>query len=39
MSTTAQSHPPAGGHGTADEVAQAQQQMNWAWILGIGRDP
>ncbi|MGZ3481451.1 MAG: hypothetical protein ACXU81_13935 [Myxococcaceae bacterium] len=36
MSTTAQSHPPAGGHGTAAEVAHAQQQMNWPWIIGIG---
>jgi hypothetical protein len=34
MSSTAQSqHPP--GHGAAD-VAHAQQQMNWAWIIGVG---
>jgi predicted polyphosphate/ATP-dependent NAD kinase len=36
MSTTAQSQHPAGGHGTASEVAHAQQQMNWPWILGVG---
>ena len=32
MSTPAQS----AGHGTASEVAQAQQQMNWPWIIGVG---
>jgi predicted polyphosphate/ATP-dependent NAD kinase len=36
MSTTAQGQHPAGGHGTASEVAHAQQQMNWPWILGVG---
>ncbi len=36
MSTTAQSQHPADGHGTASEVAHAQQQMNWPWILGVG---
>jgi hypothetical protein len=36
MSTTAQSQHQAGGHGTASEVAHAQQQMSWPWILGVG---
>jgi hypothetical protein len=31
MSTTAQSH----GHG-ASEVGEAQQRMNWGWIIGVG---
>ena len=31
MSTTAESH----GHGTS-EVAAAQQQMSWPWIIGVG---
>lgn len=35
MSTTAHSEHPPGGHGTS-EVAQAQQQMNWGWIIGVG---
>jgi hypothetical protein len=35
MSTTAHSQHPPGGHG-ASEVAQAQQQMNWGWIIGVG---
>lgn len=35
MSTPAQtSH--AAGHGTAAEVAQAQQEMSWPWIIGVG---
>ncbi len=34
MSTTAQTHDPA-GHGAA-EVAHAQQQMNWKSIIGVG---
>jgi hypothetical protein len=32
MSTPAQSSP---GHATAD-VAQAQQEMSWPWIIGVG---
>ena len=35
MSTSAQSSQPA-GHGTATEVAQAQQEMSWRWIIGVG---
>ena len=35
MSTPAQtSH--AAGHGTAAEVAAAQQEMSWPWIIGVG---
>jgi hypothetical protein len=35
MSTSAQSSHAA-GHGTAAEVAQAQQEMSWPWIIGVG---
>ena len=35
MSTSAQSSPTA-GHGTATEVAHAQQEMSWPWIIGVG---
>jgi hypothetical protein len=35
MSTHAQSSSAA-GHGTAAEVAQAQQEMSWPWIIGVG---
>ena len=35
MSTSAQSSGPA-GHGTAAEVAHAQQEMSWPWIIGVG---
>lgn len=35
MSTSAQSSH-AVGHGTAAEVAQAQQEMSWPWIIGVG---
>jgi hypothetical protein len=35
MSTSAQSSHAA-GHGTASEVAQAQQEMSWRWIIGVG---
>ena len=35
MSTSAQSSHAA-GHGTAAEVAQAQQEMHWPWIIGVG---
>jgi hypothetical protein len=34
MSTPAQSSQAA-GHGTAD-VAAAQQEMSWPWIIGVG---
>ena len=34
MSTSAQSSHAA-GHGTAD-VAHAQQEMSWPWIIGVG---
>jgi len=34
MSTPAQSSHAA-GHGTAD-VAHAQQEMSWPWIIGVG---
>lgn len=34
MSTPAQSSHAA-GHGTTD-VAQAQQEMNWPWVIGVG---
>ena len=34
MSTPAQSSHAA-GHGTAD-VAAAQQEMSWPWIIGVG---
>ena len=35
MSTSAQSSHAA-GHGTAAEVAAAQQEMSWPWIIGVG---
>jgi hypothetical protein len=35
MSTSAQSSSPA-GHGSATEVAHAQQEMSWPWIIGVG---
>lgn len=34
MSTSAQSSDAA-GHGTSD-VAHAQQEMSWPWIIGVG---
>ncbi len=35
MSSPAQTHPSP-GHGTAAEVAHAQQEMSWPWIIGVG---
>jgi len=35
MSTPAQTQHSPGGHGASD-VAQAQQQMSWPWIIGVG---
>jgi hypothetical protein len=35
MSTHAQTHASQ-GHGTAAEVAHAQQEMSWPWIIGVG---